>query len=1198
MPRSFSCFWGVFSLLLLSTTALAQRDLGTITGTVSDAQGAAVPNAKVTIVDDATGVSYPAQTNESGVYTYPTLKPGTYTVTVEGSGFQKAQQKGIVVNPGVPTAVNITLQVGNVNQTVEVTAAAPLLQTESPAMGTNLNASQISDLPLGGQRTFTFLARMTPGVVPAENGARGAAGGDFSAGGVRSTGENNFLLNGIDNNVNVIDFINQTSFVIGPSVEAIGAMQIITTGASAEYGRAAGGVMDINLKSGTNGVHGVVFEILQNTVLNANRWENNLAGTARTPFKQNQFGGAVGFPIIKNKLFMFGDYQGTRISTAGGTIPNLGTGGFFTIPTPAMIRGDFSQLLGGPIGTDPVTGQTILQNQIFDPTTTTCVSGCAAGTLSALPGATPVYTRAPYPGNKIPISAMDPAAVKLASLYPAPNQPITPGNYPQNDFYEVTPASWNTDQGDGRVDYRYNDSNSIFGSISWSETSKTGGPLFPGVLDGTGFYGLSEQDLGRNAMISWSHIFSPSFISESRVGFSRLVTARLQPNADTDAFKVVGIGGYNPTGAAASNGGIPQIEFQRYTGSNQTYSQIGANDWLPTKEWSNEWDFIENLSLTKGVHSLKFGAEFRPFHFPFFQVPYPHGEMNFARTETSFPSTAKDVGGQNGTLTTDTGDEMASFLLGAINNGQISTTNFISSTKQAYAFYAQDDWKFSPKLTLNLGVRYELFSPIGEQFARQSNFVLQDLTLYIPHGPNKDAPLPPNFNTPATINGITFPALFPNVKVSRGLVRPYLIPWDKADFGPRLGFAYNIFPKTVIRGAYGIYYGGEENQGGNPNRGESAPFNLSPQLNRPSGVGDFEPDPFFANGTATGGISVGYPVNVFTGFPVSSLQFRSVATDFRNPMIQKWNLAVQQELPGQMALEVGYLGNHQSHQLLQPDFNNCPNLGTTNSSINCNSLRRYPDIGGISGTATWGFGNYEAMTAKLEKRMSSGLQFVAAYTYGHALANSGTTLSGSPGLGTLDPVNYNTSYASASWDIRHNFTTGVDYQIPFGRGKQYGADVNKVVDALVGNWELNAIVTLHTGQPYTLNASGCQGVWNRCQPNLAPGKSPDAEPSGGRTPSEWFNTANILPPAPLTGGNLGLQTNYGPPTKNVDLSIFKDFLFTERWRLQFRAESFNISNTPQFFFPDNTLGHAKFGQVTSTQIGSERHIQFALRLMF
>ncbi len=251
--------WISLLLLLMCSFAFAQRDLGTVTGTVVDAQGAAVPNAKITITEAATGLSYETKTTDTGSYTRPALKPGTYGVTVEASGFQKAQQQNIIVNPGEPVGVNFTLQVGSATQTVEVTASAPLLQTESPVIGQNLNASQMSDLPLGGQRTFTYLARLSPGVLPAEPGARDALGGGFSANGVRSTGENNFLLNGVDNNVNVIDFINQTSFVIGPSVEAIGEMQVLTNGYNAEYGRAAGGVINVNLKSGTNAVHGVLF---------------------------------------------------------------------------------------------------------------------------------------------------------------------------------------------------------------------------------------------------------------------------------------------------------------------------------------------------------------------------------------------------------------------------------------------------------------------------------------------------------------------------------------------------------------------------------------------------------------------------------------------------------------------------------------------------------------------------------------------------------------------------------------------------------------------------------------------------------------------------------------------------------------------------------------------------------------------------
>jgi hypothetical protein len=1171
--------------LLLSTVAYAQRDLGTITGTVTDPQGAAVANAKIIITEDATGLTYNVVSDDSGTYTRPLLKAGTYSVTVEAPGFRKEEQKGIIVNPGERIAANIALQIGTASEAIEVSASAPLLQTESTTQGADLNQASVSELPLGGQRTFSFLARLSPGVLPAESGARDSLGGGFSANGVRSTGENNFLLNGVDNNVNVIDFINQTSFVIGPSVEAIGEMTILTNGYNAEYGRAAGGVVDVNLKSGTNQVHGVLFEILQNTDLDANRWENNLAGEPRDPFKQNQFGAAVGGPIIKNKLFIFGDYQGTRIATSGGTIQNLGYGGFYTIPTAAMIAGNFSSELGKQIGTD-ASGNPVLQNELYNPTTTACVSGCSSSN--------PVYTRQPYNNNVIPMSQMDSAAANIAKLWPGTNQAIVTGNVPQNDYFTETPGALTTDQGDGRVDYRLSEKDSIFGSISWSNTSKSSIPPFTGALDGGNFNGSSEQDLGRNAQLSYTRVWSPTLISETRLAFSRLVTARTQANSGTDEFSALGIGGYDPT--TTLNGGLPQFDLG-------PYSQVGANNWLPTKEYNNVWDFIQNVAIIKGNHSYKFGFEFKPIQFPFFQVPEPHGELGFSRTETAYPSTLSDTGGLNGTFAADTGDTLASFLLGAIDSGQISTTNFISSTRQAWAGYAQDDWKLTPKITLNIGVRYDLWSPIGEQHGRQSNFDFNTLTLEIPTGPNQNAALPPNFNTPytQTVNGttVTYPALFPNVTVCRGCVSQYLIPWDKKDIGPRIGIAYNIRPKTVIRAAYGIFYGGEENQGGNPNRGESAPFNESPQLDRPGNVGEFQPDPFFANGQATGGIAIGFPTTVFTTTGVSSLQFREVSNDFLNPMVQKWNFAIQEQLAGNMALEVGYQGNHSSHQLLQPDFNACPEVYTTNSSINCNALRPVPDIGGISGTSSFGLGNYNAMTVKLDKRLSRGLQFITSYTYGHALADTGTTLSGSPGLGTKNALNTYDSYSSASWDIRHNFTTGFNYDIPFGRGKQFGGNLNKVVDIFAGNWQTNGILTLHTGQPYTLDANGCQQVGeNSCFPDAVPGMNPNAAPAGGRTPSEYFNTAAVTAPGALSGGNLGMQSNTAPPTRTLDFSVFKDFPITERFRVQFRAESFNLTNTPQYNVPDLTLGDSNFGKITGTAAGSERHIQFALRVQF
>lgn len=314
-------------------------------------------------------------------------------------------QKNVVVAGGDRVGVSITLPIGDVTQSVEVSAEAPLLQTESPQLGANLAEKSISELPLGGQRVFTFLARLSPGVIPAEPGARDAVGGGFSANGVRSNGQNNFLLNGVDNNVNVIDFLNQTAFVVGPSVEAIGEMQVLTNGYNAEYGRGAGGVLNVNLKSGTNEVHGVLWEILQNDKLDANRWEFNKAGKNRGPFKQNQFGGAVGGPIVKNRLFIFGDYQGTRIALTGGSIQNLGYGGFYTIPTQAMAHGDFSSLLGPVVGTDAL-GNSIAQNAIYDPSSTRTVNG--------------QLVRDPFPHNVIPQSRFDPARRQDHVAVPGP----------------------------------------------------------------------------------------------------------------------------------------------------------------------------------------------------------------------------------------------------------------------------------------------------------------------------------------------------------------------------------------------------------------------------------------------------------------------------------------------------------------------------------------------------------------------------------------------------------------------------------------------------------------------------------------------------------------------------------------------------------------------------------------------------------
>ncbi|MEO8129944.1 MAG: carboxypeptidase regulatory-like domain-containing protein, partial [Bryobacteraceae bacterium] len=490
----------VLLALSLGSWAFGQRDLGTVLGTITDAQGSVVPGAKVTITEDATGLQYALEANSNGEYIRTALKAGVYSIEAEATGFKKTVQHGITLTAGDRSAVNLSLTVGEVNQSVEITTAAPVLQTESTIIGQTVNSKNVSELPLGGQRKFTYLARLSAGVLPAEQGARDAAGGGFSANGVRSNGQNNFLLNGVDNNVNVIDFINQTSYVIGPSVEAIGEMRVLTNGYNAEYGRGAGGVVNVTIKSGTNQIHGTLFEFLQNDKLDANQWESNKAGKSRGPFKQNQYGAAVGGPAIKNRTFWFADFQGTNIRSTGGAVAGLGSTFVGTIPTVAFRNGDYSSLLGNVIGTDSL-GRQVRQGQLYDIQTTRTVNG--------------ILVRDPFLGNIIPSNRFDPVAKKLMDLYPAPNQNLT-NRIPANNYFNVVSGSDNTYQGDVRIDHKVSDKDSIFGSLSWSEERKFNGTPLPAVLDAGGFAGQNETDLSRNAMISYTRVWTPSLLTETR----------------------------------------------------------------------------------------------------------------------------------------------------------------------------------------------------------------------------------------------------------------------------------------------------------------------------------------------------------------------------------------------------------------------------------------------------------------------------------------------------------------------------------------------------------------------------------------------------------------------------------------------------------------------------------------------------------
>jgi hypothetical protein len=1135
-------------LLCLAVPALAQRDLGTIVGTVTDATGGVVAGAKVMITEDATGLAYEVQSDSSGTYIRPALKPGIYSVQVEATGFKTGVQRNVTVTAGDRIQANVSLQVGDVAESIEVSAAPPALQTESTIIGQTIQARSTSELPLGGQRKFSYLARLSPAVYPSEPGARDAAGGGFSANGVRSNGQNNFLLNGVDNNVNVIDFINQTAYVIGPSVEAIGEMKILTNGYNAEYGRGAGGVINVTLKSGSNSLHGVLFENLQNDRLDANKWENNRAGIARGPFKQNQFGVAVGGPAIKDRLFWFADYQGTRIRSTGGAVPGLGNTFTRTIPWPDFRTGNFQRLLtGASAGTDPL-GRSVPFGGIFDPRTEQIV-----GTQRV---------RTQFPNNIIPQSRFDVAAAKLIGQFPNPNQNLN-DRFPNNNFIVVTSGQQQNDQADARLDFRASDKDLFFGSLSWSEESKFQTPPLPGLLDSGGFAGETEQNQGRNAMVSWTRVWTPTILTETRLAYSRLITVRVQANSTVDAFREIGIGGLNPIAAYGQNGGLPNIVLENY-------STVGGSEWLPTQEYNNVWDFIQNVSINKGSHAFKFGFEYRPIGFPFFQVPSPRGRIDF---NDEWTSAGTGFAGP-------TGDAIASWLLGnPTGDTRITTANFISSQKTAWAGYFQDDWKVSRKLTLNLGVRYELFTPIGEKFGRQSGFeyakdIRSQLTLVIPKGPTQDAPLPPNFTTQ-----------FPQIAIERGVVDKYMIGWDKNNFSPRIGIAWQALNRTVIRAGYGIFYGGEENEGGDPNRGESLPFNQESQL-RPTN--NFDQNPFIRT------FSEGFPVDSFT-LP-APIRFRTPAWNFRTPLVHKWNFALQRELGWNAVWEASYIGSKGNTLVVLWNSNNPVNH--PDPAAGRPQRRIYGIDTDITEAASFGMSNYHALATKLEKRFSSGLDFLAAYTWGHALTDVGTTLTGG-GITRDGRDIHGSAYAHANFDVRHRFVYSFLYELPFGTGRKYALS-NAAANAVLGNWQINGILTLQTGFPRsvgtTFNSCACNGR----TADLVSGKNPNDAPAGGRTPDLWFDTSAVVAPALGTPGNLGSFSIFSPGTRNFDFSLFKRFPFKERYAVTFRTEFFNMSNTPQYDPTQMTLnqGQGGFGRIAGTIAGTERHVQFALRFEF
>ena len=1184
MNRLQDLFVTTLIVILSAGMAWAQKDMGSIVGTVRDPSGAVVVGAKLTIADADRGTTLETTTNISGEYSANPLRVGRYYVSVEKSGFPKQVVGPIEVNVQARPEVNFVLRVGQITETITVTSEGPQLETETSELGQVVSGKQATTLPLNG-RNFAQLAQLAAGVAPAEPGSRTETSFGFSSNGARAL-QNNYLLDGIDNNANLGDVLNGSAYVIQPSVDAIGEFKVQTNSYSAEFGRGNGAIMNAVIKSGTNAFHGNAYEFFRNDKLDG---RNAFDFFGRQPYQQNQFGATLGGPIIKSRTFFFVDYEGLRIRQA---LPQL-----LLIPTPDQLGGDFSSFLdlSTPI-LDPQTGSTVLdcsgnptyQGEIFDPhlTQTVAASGNYPNGMCGVPVG---VTAGGLPTNIIPAGSIDPVAAQLAALYPAP----VPGFDIGGNNYLVDPKkSLEQNNFDVRVDHRFSSRDDFFARFSYEDQPiHTPGP-FTNYLDGGGFTAGNQDNSYRSVAISEVHTFSARVINEFRLGYNRINSHRLQPFSNTDVSGQLGLKGvpFSP-----GFGGLPSMCFVNY-------SCIGASDFLPSIEKQNSYVLNENLIWAHGRHSMKFGTELRFEQFTMGQISAPRGDLSFGQDFTANPALPV-----NGDGSTSGGEDIASFLLGVPDGANIVNKHIPDYHRKIFAFFGQDDFRVSDRLTLNLGLRYELFRPVTDGKNQMASFDFGSDTLIVPKG--QTAELTPTISSflPIMRNG------------SPSLVNP-----DYRTFAPRIGFAYKLKEPLVLRAGYGIFYGGQESGPFSfPSPGFNPPYFLSQSFSSPCG----SPVPANANSADPGNCAIGLKENDSSqmvanfwaqGFPANSLSdpnnplLYSIDRNIRTPMMQQWHLGLEYQLPSQTVLGVSYAGSHGTH--LYGFYNGNQAVPSTDPNEPLAPRRPFPSVDGtIDAFRANTNSNYNSLQASLEKRLTHGLMFQAAYTYAHAQDEASSASLGSLGNGDFRDQRFpGLEYGNSDFDVRHRFTISYSYDLPFGHGKLFGGNASGVVNQIIGNWQIAGITSASTGNYFTVTDpfvnsanNDCGGTvsYNCSRPNVV--DDPNGKPCIAGT---FFNTcafeSNLVQG---TYGNEPRNSVRGPGYQSWDITVGKLFPIKEQMRIEFRADFFNVWNHMNPLW--GPIGAAGQVEPVAIEVGTPqegqyqaardpRFIQFALKFYF
>lgn len=1247
---------GCLCFLLASTNyAAAQVDQGSITGTVTDTTGAVVSDAAVTLVNTDVGLNLKNTTNSNGIYTFSPVRIGHYTVTVTAPGFATTTQKNITVNVAQSLQVNVQLKLGAATETVEVTTAPPVLQTDNAAVGQVITERSVNDLPLNG-RNFTFLAQLGAGTQTPQADTRGnAASGAFSANGLRPS-QNNYLLDGIDNNSNAVDFLNGTNFIVLPPVDAIQEFKVQTADFSAELGRSAGAVLNATIKSGTNSFHGAVWEFFRNDKLDAANWFENFGGIKKGVLRQNQFGASIGGPIIKNKVFFFGDYEGLR--RVQGTV---GTG---TVPTAAEVSSKFQNLAdlinaqGGKTQKDNL-GRIIPLGTVLDPATTRLVtegvvdpvSGITPGAgktgyvrdpFGSCPASTPTFTAGACGLNQLPANRLDQTALKLLSLYPSPTSGALTSNFASSPhLYEHRNAF------DARVDVNPTQKDQVFFRFSYVDDPQFIPGIFGGVADGGGFQQGLQTAKSNQSAFGYTHIFTPETINVLRVGFNHLHTTRNGPvgskNGIPDQYGIQGIPQFT------NNGGLPSIAI----GGLQT---LGSNAFLPSDEISQTLQVTDDLTKIWKSHTFKGGIESQYVKFSTLQPGYSRGNFDYNGQYTDVPLENNGGTGLAQLLLTPTASTVANGVNYSGGSDSINASNVNKTYDQRvyFASYFQDDWKVNSKLTLNLGLRWDYFGPINETNGGQANFVPNGPsgngvpTFIIPASGKDDRSLSPSFVNQLAKDGIV---LDQTDRYGQGLVKT-----QKTNIAPRFGFAYQVTPRLVARGGFGFFFNSFENQGYGPNIGENYPFvfnfGYSPVVpaGSPDGLSNVSPisynTPWAGCSTAgpgnTATISSGLSCVQFTPLAVNAkgLGLQGLQFNAQTPRTTSVNVTLQYSITRSMSATVGYVLTQSKYLQAGIGANNVTALlpagaSTTNiTNPGAGGTRPFPDFSGGSYQANVGASAYNGLQAKLEQQYSNGLSFLLAYTYSKTLSDAGDLLNGGsvngyrapsvPGLGPMF------DWGLADFDIRHVLHFSGGYELPVGKNKRFLGTSSRPVDALVGGWSANWIATLQGGQPISIGCPTGTTAGTGCNAILVAGQS---QKLGFHIDKQgkpnWYGNANAfqqpcklgpngpIPDSPTgcipaTGsavlGFAGPSTR-GPGFRNLDFSLFKTIPINDRFSMQFRAELFNVLNHPNFNAPGfggngvvaisgaNNFTNNNFGEIGSTR-NEPRQIQFALKLYY